>query len=76
VKVTDAMKVLAQMWRDLAPEKRAEYNKIAEDDKSRYFAEMKSYTGPMHVPNKRQKKPPVRFFLKIEPVANNPIKLF
>ena len=26
--------------------------------KIRYFSEMRSYTGPMHVPNKRQKKPP------------------
>ena len=53
------MKVLASMWRDLTAEKRANYNKIAEVDKNRYFKEMNSYTGPTHIPNKRQKKPPV-----------------
>lgn len=57
VKVTEAMKILALMWRELPPETKMEYQKIAADDKSRYFAEMKDYTGPMHIPNKRQKKP-------------------
>jgi len=57
VKVTEAMKTLAVMWKELPPETKMEYQKRAEDDKSRYFAEMRDYTGPMHVPNKRQKKP-------------------
>lgn len=51
------MKVLAVMWKQLSPDLKMHYQKIAEDDKNRYFAEMKEYTGPMHVPNKRQKKP-------------------
>ena len=58
VKVTEAMKTLAAMWKQLPPETKMEYQKVADGDKSRYYAEMKDYTGPMQVPNKRQKKPP------------------
>lgn len=57
VKATEAMKTLALMWKELPPETKSEYEKIAEGDKTRYYAEMRDYTGPMHVPNKRQKKP-------------------
>lgn len=57
VKATEAMKTLAVMWKELSPEAKMEYQKKAESDKIRYYAEMRDYTGPMHVPNKRQKKP-------------------
>ena len=52
------MKKLASMWRDLCPEQRAEYETFAKNDKDRYFEEMKTYSGPTHVPNKRKRKPP------------------
>lgn len=57
VKVTDVMKQLALMWKSLPTAERERYERIAEADKTRYFAQMESYTGPMRVPNKRQKKP-------------------
>jgi hypothetical protein len=57
-KVTETMKVLANMWRTLPAGERQKYEDIAAADKSRYFAEMANYSGPMQVPNKRQKKPP------------------
>eukprot|EP01040_Poterioochromonas_malhamensis_P011768 gene11768-12840_t len=58
MKVTEIMKTLAYMWKNLPPLERLEYEKIAEADKSRYFEEMAHYSGPLQVPNKRQKKPP------------------
>jgi hypothetical protein len=59
LQVTALMKVLANMWRDLPTEKRAEYYILAEKDKNRYMTEMKNFKGPTHIPNKRTKKPPV-----------------
>ncbi len=56
------MKTLAYMWKTLPPLERMTYEKIAEEDKTRYFDELAHYSGPMQVPNKRQKKPPVRSF--------------
>lgn len=53
------MKTLAYMWKTLPPLERMTYEKIADTDKSRYFEELAQYSGPMQVPNKRQKKPPV-----------------
>jgi hypothetical protein len=81
------MKILANMWKNLPPLEKLEYERIAEDDKTRYyisfkkfiislssllsppfyykntnnryFDELSKYHGPMHVPNKRQKKPAV-----------------
>jgi hypothetical protein len=58
-KVTDIMKILAGMWKALSPIEKQKYERQADEDKSRYFEEMKRYTGPMQVPNKRQRKPPV-----------------
>eukprot|EP01033_Poteriospumella_lacustris_P009432 gene9432-6759_t len=57
VKVTEVMKLLACMWKNLPPLERLEYDKIARADKSRYMEELQHYSGPMQVPNKRQKKP-------------------
>lgn len=57
VKVTEVMKVLAYMWKNLPPLEKLEYEKIARADKSRYLDELQNYNGPMQVPNKRQKKP-------------------
>lgn len=57
LKITDTMKKLATMWKNLSPADREVYEMKAKDDKSRYYQEMKYYTGPMHVPNKRKKKP-------------------
>ena len=57
VKVTDVMKQLALMWKSLPSDERERYERIAEADKTRYFTQMENYTGPMRVPNKRQKKP-------------------
>ena len=57
LKITDTMKKLATMWKNLSPADREVYETKAKDDKSRYYQEMKYYTGPMHVPNKRKKKP-------------------
>jgi hypothetical protein len=37
------MKVLANMWKNLDPEIKSHYQTIAENDKSRYFAEMKVF---------------------------------
>jgi hypothetical protein len=54
------MKTLAYMWKNLPPLEKMEYEKQAEVDKTRYFEEMAQYSGPLQVPNKRQKKPPVR----------------
>lgn len=61
-KVTDVMKILASMWKALSPLEKQKYERQADEDKSRYFEEMKRYTGPMQVPNKRQKKPPVNIY--------------
>mmetsp|Transcript_9801 Transcript_9801/g.14621 ORF Transcript_9801/g.14621 Transcript_9801/m.14621 type:complete len:1038 (-) Transcript_9801:1840-4953(-) len=58
-KVTDMMKMLAQKWNSLPREQKKVYEDIANADKDRYFSELSRYTGPMHVPNRRQKKPPV-----------------
>eukprot|EP01039_Chlorochromonas_danica_P008672 gene8672-9555_t len=57
-KVTDIMKVLAYMWRNLPPLEKHKYESIADADKSRYFEELSHYSGPLQVPNTRQKKPP------------------
>lgn len=57
VKLTDTIKVLAARWKLLSPEVRDQYKKMAAEDKSRYFSELKEYTGPMRIPNRRQKKP-------------------
>ncbi|KAJ1434327.1 high mobility group box domain-containing protein, partial [Ochromonadaceae sp. CCMP2298] len=58
LKVTEIMKRLAYMWRTLPPLERREYELVAEADKARYFEELAGYSGPMQVPNKRQKKDP------------------
>lgn len=58
------MKLLACMWKNLPPLERLEYDKIARADKSRYMEELQHYSGPMQVPNKRQKKPAVRAAIK------------
>lgn len=57
VKVTDVMKQLAVLWKGLPASERERYERLAEADKTRYFQQMENYTGPMRVPNKRQKKP-------------------
>jgi len=57
-KVTDIMKILAKQWKSLPPLEKQKYEDYAQVDKSRYFNEMSHYSGPMQVPNKRQKKPP------------------
>ena len=36
IKVTDTMKALALMWRNLPSEERAQYDRIANEDKTRY----------------------------------------
>ena len=56
VKVTDLMRALATRWRELPIDERQKFEAMAETDKTRYFEEMSSYKGPMHVPNKRIKK--------------------
>ena len=45
------------MWKNLSPELKEHYKKKAAEDKMRYISELKQYTGPMRVPNRRQKKP-------------------
>lgn len=66
--VTEVMKLLACMWKNLPPLERLEYDKIARADKSRYMEELQHYSGPMQVPNKRQKKPAVRPAIKRPPI--------
>lgn len=58
-KVTDVMKTLASMWKSASPMERQRFERQAEDDKTRYFSEMATYSGPLQVPNKRQRRPPV-----------------
>lgn len=60
-KVTDIMKVLALMWKNLSPSEKIHYQQQADDDKNRYFAELSQYSGPLQVPNKRQKKAAVSY---------------
>ncbi len=62
-KITEIMKVLAQMWKDLSQENKLKYITIAEADKLRYITELKNYNGPLQVPNKRRKKPAVINFI-------------
>lgn len=62
-KITDIMKILAQMWKLLSPVERQKYENQAEVDKNRYFEEMSRYSGPMKVPNTRQTKHPVSLSL-------------
>lgn len=58
-KVTDVLKVLSNMWRQLSPMEKRKYERMAELDKERYLNEISTYSGPLQVPNKRQKKDPV-----------------
>jgi hypothetical protein len=50
------MKTLADRWRGASADERQKYIAMAEADKTRYFTEMSTYTGPMQVPNTRVKK--------------------
>eukprot|EP01036_Dinobryon_divergens_P022251 gene22251-30493_t len=58
LKVTDMMKQLAVMWNSLPAEYKKQYEEIACTDKERWLNDLAHYTGPMQVPNRRQKKPP------------------
>lgn len=55
-KVTDSMKVLALMWKNLSPLEKMNYESLAEVDKSRYFEELAQFQGPLQIPNKRKRK--------------------
>lgn len=57
VKLTDTVKTLATMWKELSPEVREHYKRVAAEDKIRYKRELQQYNGPMRIPNRRQKKP-------------------
>ena len=57
VKLTDTIKTLAGMWKELSPKVRERYERVATEDKARYKRELQHYSGPMRVPNRRQKKP-------------------
>ena len=47
---------IAAEWAELSKEEKEEYQQYADADKIRYFNEMKTYTGPSHVPNKQTNK--------------------
>eukprot|EP00586_Coscinodiscus_wailesii_P001229 CAMPEP_0172483828 /NCGR_PEP_ID=MMETSP1066-20121228/11009_1 /TAXON_ID=671091 /ORGANISM="Coscinodiscus wailesii, Strain CCMP2513" /LENGTH=422 /DNA_ID=CAMNT_0013247959 /DNA_START=24 /DNA_END=1292 /DNA_ORIENTATION=- len=57
--VPNVAKLVSQAWRNLSPEERAVWDKLAADDKRRYEVEKSMYTGPWKVPAcKRAKKDP------------------
>ena len=74
ISIPEKMSQVAAEWSSLSPNSRQEFERYAEADKVRYFDEMKTYSGPMHVPNKRTKKPPVRFCLLIHDVGHDTLK--
>lgn len=52
-------KLVAEAWRNLAPEERAVWDKRSSDDKKRYEVEKAMYTGPWKIPaSKRARKDP------------------
>lgn len=53
---TDVLKIIAGMWKTVSPIERMHYEMKAEQDKQRYFKELSNHSGPLQVPNKRQKK--------------------
>lgn len=60
---TDVLKIIASMWKTVSPIERMHYEMKAEQDKQRYFKELSNHSGPLQVPNKRQKKAPVLFLI-------------
>lgn len=44
--ITEVAKLLGTMWKALSPKQKEKYEKLANQDKSRYENEMKSYTPP------------------------------
>mmetsp|Transcript_46077 Transcript_46077/g.55874 ORF Transcript_46077/g.55874 Transcript_46077/m.55874 type:complete len:308 (-) Transcript_46077:393-1316(-) len=55
--VTNVAKFVSEEWRKMSPEERAVWEKLAADDKKRYFIEKTMYTGPWKIPAcKRAKK--------------------
>uniref|UniRef100_A0A7S2UYP1 HMG box domain-containing protein n=1 Tax=Fibrocapsa japonica TaxID=94617 RepID=A0A7S2UYP1_9STRA len=57
-KVTDVMKAVAALWRQLDEEGRKEFVAKAEMDRARFQEEMSIYEGPLKIPNRRAKKNP------------------
>eukprot|EP00586_Coscinodiscus_wailesii_P001672 CAMPEP_0172483448 /NCGR_PEP_ID=MMETSP1066-20121228/10474_1 /TAXON_ID=671091 /ORGANISM="Coscinodiscus wailesii, Strain CCMP2513" /LENGTH=383 /DNA_ID=CAMNT_0013247345 /DNA_START=21 /DNA_END=1172 /DNA_ORIENTATION=- len=50
-------KIVSEMWRNLSRNERVVWDKLAADDKKRYFIEKTMYTGPWKIPAcKRAKK--------------------
>ena len=50
-KLTDTVRTLASMWKNLSAGLKDHYMKVAAEDKARYFSELKEYTGttpPLH----------------------------
>ena len=57
-KVTEVMKKIAELWRELDPESKKFWEQKAVEDKARYMDELSTYEGPLRIPNKRKKKDP------------------
>ena len=56
VQVTSVSRRIAEEWKALPDEERKKWDQIALQDKLRYNAEKRLYTGPWHVPSKRSRK--------------------
>ena len=50
------IKAISEMWSHLTPQEKAAYEDLSHHDKIRYECEMKSFEGPLQVPNQRKKK--------------------
>jgi len=56
--VTDITKTLALKWKNVSAAERAECQRKADEDKARYYAEMRNYVP---LPDEKEDEPPVRY---------------
>lgn len=56
--VTEISRLIAKDWKSLPKSEREKWDQIALQDKMRYNAEKRLYTGPWQVPSKRLRKDP------------------
>ncbi|KAG5189238.1 high mobility group box domain-containing protein [Tribonema minus] len=55
-KVTEIMRRVAALWREMTEDQRSEWHAKAAEDKQRYQDELTTYQGPLKIPNKRAHK--------------------
>lgn len=53
----------AELWRNLSPENRVQWNELSAKDKARFVDEKERYAGPWQVRTKRRKKDPSGKFI-------------